>query len=130
MRPDDPETDKRLEGLVVPIPTFPAFEIVSAAGVEVPYASVEVPTYKFPPIDEKSQCFKLAAAEVSESANEGRVPATCKSQFGVVVPIPRLPALVISILIPKPVAVLRVRNPILPASFTLTPIFKSLVESP
>ena len=42
-------------------------------------------------MEEKSQCLRLAEALVSERAREGRVPATWRSQFGVVVPTPRLP---------------------------------------
>src|SRR3989344_2237234 len=45
-------------------------------------------------MEEKSQCFRLAEAEVSERANEGRVPATWRFQFGVVVPMPILPLVV------------------------------------
>ena len=41
-------------------------------------------------MDEKSQCLRFADAEESESANEGLVPFTCRSQLGVVVPMPRL----------------------------------------
>ena len=39
-----PVTDKAAYGEVVPIPTLPALVIIKAAGVEVPYESVEVPT--------------------------------------------------------------------------------------
>ncbi len=49
--------------VVVAMPTLPLFNIVNAGGVLVAYASVEVPMYKFPPIEEKSQCLRLAAAE-------------------------------------------------------------------
>ena len=52
---------------------------------------MDVPIYKFPPIDEKIQCLRFADAEMSERANDGRVPATWRFQFGVVVPMPMLP---------------------------------------
>src|SRR3989338_3300436 len=59
-------------GEEVPIPSRPLFSTVSAAMVVVAYVSVLVPIYRFPPMEEKSQCFRLAEAEVSERANEGR----------------------------------------------------------
>src|SRR4051812_27775722 len=42
-----------------------------------------------PPMLEKSQCLLLAGAAVSVRAKEGRVPATWRFQFAVVVPTPR-----------------------------------------
>ena len=42
-------------------------------------------------MEERSQCLRLAEAELSDNANDGRVPFTCRSQLGVVVPMPRLP---------------------------------------
>ena len=82
-----PEPTPKAEAKV----SAPAPLIESAAGVLVPYASVEVPMYRLPPMEETSQCLRLAEAEVSESAREGRVPATCRFQLGVVVPTPTLP---------------------------------------
>src|SRR3989344_7920155 len=45
-------------------------------------------------MEENSQCFGFAPPAVTVSANEGRVPATCRFQFGVVVPMPILPLVV------------------------------------
>ena len=73
------------------MPTLPALVMVRAAGEEVAYASVLVPIYRLPPMEEKSQCLRFAPAEVSERASDGRVPATWKSQFGVEVPTPTFP---------------------------------------
>ena len=73
------------------MPTLPALVIERAAGEEVAYASVLVPIYRLPPMEEKSQCLRFAPAEVSERASDGRVPATWKSQFGVEVPTPTFP---------------------------------------
>ena len=70
------------------MPMLPLFESENTAGVLVPKASVVVPMYKFPPMEEKSQCLRLVPAEASDRANDGRVPAIWKFQFGVVVPIP------------------------------------------
>ena len=44
---------------------------------------------------EISQCFWFVPAFVSVSARYGVVDATCSVQFGVVVPIPKLPIFVI-----------------------------------
>src|SRR3989344_1532248 len=81
---------ERMEpGVVVPIPTRPLVSMVKAAVVEVASASLEVPTYKLPPMLLNSQCLRFALAEASVSANEGRVPATCRFQLGLVVPMPK-----------------------------------------
>ena len=47
--------------------------------------------YRFPPMDEKSQCLVLAEAVISERANVvgAVVEAICKSHWGVEVPMPR-----------------------------------------
>ena len=42
-------------------------------------------------MEERSQCLRLADAEVSVRAKEGLVPATWRSQLGVVVPMPTEP---------------------------------------
>src|SRR3989344_8550316 len=86
-----PFTSSLDDGVVVPMPTLPPLRTVNAAGDDVAYASVVVPTYKLPPIEETSQCFKLVPPEVSESAKDGLEPATWRFQFGVVVPIPKKP---------------------------------------
>ena len=84
-----PLIENKLPGVVVPTPTRPLVSMVKAAVVEVASASLEVPTYKLPPMLLKSQCLRFALAEASVSANDGRGPATCRFQLGVVVPMPK-----------------------------------------
>src|SRR3989344_1501892 len=67
--------------------------MVHAGGVEVAYASVVVPTYRLPPILEKSQCLRLAPAPESERTScFPVVVAMVSAANGVVVPSPRFPA--------------------------------------
>ena len=63
-----PLIDSFLEGVEVAMPTDPLFKIERADGDEVAYESDDVPMYKFPPMEEKSQCLVLAEADMSESA--------------------------------------------------------------
>ena len=84
-------TERSAQGVEEPMPTSPLFRMVIAARVDVAKASDDVPIYSFPPIDEKSQCFRPAVALVSESANDGRVLATWRFQFAVDVPMPTYP---------------------------------------
>ena len=63
-----PWIPKREPGVDVPIPTLPLLLKVSA-GVVVPYASVVVPIYRLPPIDENSQCLRFTPAPLSVSTN-------------------------------------------------------------
>jgi hypothetical protein len=86
-----PFTESNPHGEVVPMPIRPLLRIVNAAGLEVAYASVDVPIYRLPPIEEKSQCLLFAAALVSVRANDGRVPATWRFHCGVLVPMPTIP---------------------------------------
>ncbi len=79
----------RFELIVVVAPA-----IAKAAMVLVEYPSVDVARYRFPPWLESVQCLRFAAALESVRAINGLVPATSRFQFGVVVPIPTLPALV------------------------------------
>jgi hypothetical protein len=47
------------------MPTLPPLRSVSTEFVEVAYASVLLPMYRFPPSLEKSQCFRLVPALLS-----------------------------------------------------------------
>ena len=72
-----PPTENIELGEVVPIPTKLLEPRMLIEGiVVVEYKSDEVPIYRLPPIEEKSQCLRLVPAEVSVSVREGRVPAT------------------------------------------------------
>ena len=59
------------QGLEEPIPKNPALVMVRAEGLLVAYASVEVPMYRLPPMEENIQVFLLSAALVSVRAKLG-----------------------------------------------------------
>ena len=86
-----PLTASFLEGVEVEMPTDPLFKIERADGDEVAKLSDEVPMYRFPPMEEKSQCLVLAEADMSESAKNVLVDeAICRFHCGVDVPRPIL----------------------------------------
>jgi hypothetical protein len=66
--------------------------MASAESVDVAKRSVEVPMYKFPPIEENNQCFKFVPAPLSESTRFFPVVVAIWSVAnGVEVPRPKFP---------------------------------------
>ena len=53
-------------------------------------ASEVVANCKLPPVDCKNQCLRFELAPVSEIVSFGVAPAICRSELGVVVPMPTL----------------------------------------
>ena len=78
------------DGLTVPMPTLPPFAIVKYVEVEV-NESDEVPILNVPSMFERSQCLALVPSDGFVIAKYGVDDATCRDQFGVVVPMPKLP---------------------------------------
>lgn len=80
---------ERPRSVVVPKPVP---DMVSAAVAVSVSESEVVPILKTPPVDCVNQCLRLLPALVSVSVSLAAAPAMLRREFGVVVPMPSLPA--------------------------------------